>query len=116
VTKHLSSLSLDTPKKTTTATITTTTTTTTTPEFLLGRSVSNSNSTSPNIFNNSYHSQENVGGTTYFYVQNPVVDPTITVVDGNEIVSKIIQKIVSKYYTCFYLLSFLLFLHFIKKY
>ncbi|XP_015509481.2 PAN2-PAN3 deadenylation complex subunit PAN3 isoform X1 [Neodiprion lecontei] len=57
VTKHLSGLSLDAQKKTTTS-----------PEFVPGRGIAGSNSSSPNIFNSSYHSQENVGGTTYFYL------------------------------------------------
>lgn len=57
VTKHLSGLSLDGQKKTTAS-----------PEFVPGRGLAGSNSSSPNLFNNSYHSQENVGGTTYFYL------------------------------------------------
>ena len=91
VTKHLSNLSLDTSKKVTVA-----------PEFMPGRSLANSNSTSPNLFNNSYHSQENVGGTTYFYVQNPVVDPSIAVVEeGAEIVSYIVPMLIlQKYSIC----------------
>ncbi|XP_034172064.1 poly(A) specific ribonuclease subunit PAN3 isoform X1 [Osmia lignaria lignaria] len=59
VTKHLSNLSLDSQKKVTAS-----------PEFVPGRGLTSSNSSSPNLFNNSYHSQENVGGTTYFYLGN----------------------------------------------
>ncbi|XP_066590957.1 PAN2-PAN3 deadenylation complex subunit pan3 [Prorops nasuta] len=59
VTKHLSNLSLDSQKKVTAS-----------PEFVPGRGLTGSNSSSPNLFNNSYHSQENVGGTTYFYLGN----------------------------------------------
>lgn len=78
VTKHLSNLSLD-AKKVAAA-----------PEFLPRGGPVNSNSTSPNFLNNSYHSQENVGGTTYFYAPNSVVDPAInTAEEGAEIVSKI---------------------------
>ena len=79
VAKHLSHLSLDGPKKIAIGG----------PEFLpRGGGLANSNNTSPNFHNNSYHSQESVGGTTYFYVQNAVVDHTIPVVEeGAEIVS-----------------------------
>lgn len=62
VTKHLSNLSLDSQKKVTAS-----------PEFVPGRGLS-SNSSSPNLFNNSYHLQENVGGTTYFYLGNAAND------------------------------------------
>lgn len=78
LTKHLSNLSLDAKKVTAT------------PEFLPRGGPANSNSTSPNFLNNSYHSQENVGGTTYFYAQNSSVDSSITASEeGAEIVSKI---------------------------
>lgn len=63
VTKHLSNLSLDSQKKVTAS-----------PEFVPGRGLTGSNSSSPNLFNNSYHSQENVGGTTYFYLGNAATD------------------------------------------
>ncbi|KAK1121463.1 hypothetical protein K0M31_010264 [Melipona bicolor] len=63
VTKHLSNLSLDSQKKVTAS-----------PEFVPGRGLTSSNSSSPNLFNNSYHSQENVGGTTYFYLGNAATD------------------------------------------
>lgn len=63
VTKHLSSLSLEPQKKATAS-----------PEFVPGRGLTGSNSSSPNLFTNSYHSQENVGGTTYFYVGNAATE------------------------------------------
>lgn len=63
VTKHLSNLTLDSQKKVTAS-----------PEFVPGRGLTGSNSSSPNLFNNSYHSQENVGGTTYFYLGNAATD------------------------------------------
>ncbi|XP_035723493.1 PAN2-PAN3 deadenylation complex subunit PAN3-like [Vespa mandarinia] len=63
VTKQLSNLSLDSQKKVTAS-----------PEFVPGRGLTGSNSSSPNLFNNSYHSQENVGGTTYFYLGNAATD------------------------------------------
>ncbi|XP_031782945.1 PAN2-PAN3 deadenylation complex subunit pan3 [Nasonia vitripennis] len=78
VTKHLSNLTLD-AKKVAAA-----------PEFLPRGGPANSNSTSPNFLNNSYHSQENVGGTTYFYAQNSSVDSGITAgEDGAEIVGTV---------------------------
>ncbi|KAH0955941.1 hypothetical protein HN011_007940 [Eciton burchellii] len=71
VTKHLSNLSLDSQKKVTASS-----------EFVPGRGLTGSNSSSPNLFNNSYtHSQENVGGTTYFYLGNATNDATE---DGTE--------------------------------
>ncbi|XP_011300214.1 PAB-dependent poly(A)-specific ribonuclease subunit PAN3 [Fopius arisanus] len=73
VTKHLSNLSLESSKKAAAS-----------PEFVPGRGLAGSNSSSPNLFGNSYHSQENVGGTTYFYVGNATGDPTAND-DGNEI-------------------------------
>lgn len=63
VTKHMSNLSLDSQKKVTAS-----------PEFVPGRALAGSNNSSPNLFNNSYHSQENVGGTTYFYLGNAAAD------------------------------------------
>lgn len=80
VTEQLSNLSLDSQKKVTAS-----------PEFLPGRGLAaSSNSSSPNLFNNSYHSQENVGGTTYFYLGNAGTDTvgpeertTETVIGGN---------------------------------
>ncbi|KAK0180806.1 hypothetical protein PV327_003151 [Microctonus hyperodae] len=66
VSKHLSNLSLDSNKKTTPST-----------EFVPGRSITGSTSSSPNLFGNSYHSQENVGGTTYFYLGNATGDPIV---------------------------------------
>ncbi|XP_017887760.1 PAN2-PAN3 deadenylation complex subunit PAN3 [Ceratina calcarata] len=72
VTKHLSNLSLDPQKKVTAS-----------PEFVPGRNLSGSNSSSPNLFNNSYHSQENVGGTTYFYLGNASTD-TVGSEEGTE--------------------------------
>ncbi|XP_012285188.1 PAN2-PAN3 deadenylation complex subunit PAN3 [Orussus abietinus] len=63
VTKHLSNLSLEGQKKATSS-----------PEFVPARGISGSNSSSPNLFNNSYHSQENVGGTTYFYLGHAAPD------------------------------------------
>lgn len=76
VTKHLSSLSLDSQKKITAS-----------PEFVPGRGLTGSNSSSPNLFNNSYtHSQENVGGTTYFYLGNATSD-AVTGDDGTDAVS-----------------------------
>lgn len=71
----MSNLSLDSQKKVTAS-----------PEFVPGRGLTNSNSSSPNLFNNSYHSQENVGGTTYFYLGNAVTDTGTE--DGTETVSK----------------------------
>lgn len=75
VTKHLSNLSLDSQKKITAS-----------PEFVPGRGLTTgSNSSSPNLFNNSYaHSQENVGGTTYFYFGNATNDAVGTE-DGTEV-------------------------------
>lgn len=74
VTKHLSNLSLDSQKKVTAS-----------PEFVPGRGLTGSNSSSPNLFNNSYtHSQENVGGTTYFYLGNTSTDG-VAGDDGTEI-------------------------------
>ncbi|XP_043585940.1 PAN2-PAN3 deadenylation complex subunit PAN3 isoform X1 [Bombus pyrosoma] len=64
VTKHMSNLSLDSQKKVTA----------TSPEFVPGRPFTGSNSSPPILFNNSYYSQENVGGTTYFYVGNAAAD------------------------------------------
>lgn len=76
VTKHLCNLSLDSQKKVTAS-----------PEFVPGRGLTGSNSSSPNLFNNSYtHSQENVGGTMYFYVGNATTD-TVAGDDGTEAVS-----------------------------
>ncbi|KAK0177411.1 hypothetical protein PV328_001468 [Microctonus aethiopoides] len=66
VSKHLSNLSLDSNKKTTAST-----------EFVPGRSITGSTSSSPNLFGNSYHSQENVGGTTYFYLGNATGDSIV---------------------------------------
>lgn len=77
MTKHLSNLSLDSQKKVTAS-----------PEFVPGRGLAGSNSSSPNLFNNSYtHSQENVGGTTYFYFGNATSDHAIVAEDGTEAVS-----------------------------
>lgn len=73
VTKHLSNLSLETSKKVVTS-----------QEFLPGRGLT-SNSSSPNLFGNSYHSQENVGGTTYFYVGNTNTD-NVPTEEGPEVV------------------------------
>lgn len=78
VTKQLSNLSLDSQKKSPGP-----------AEFIPGRTscLTSSNSSSPNLFNNSYHSQENVGGTTYFYLGN--MSDTLTSEEGtSEIVSK----------------------------
>lgn len=76
MTKHLSNLSLDSQKKVTAS-----------PEFVPGRGLTGSNSSSPNLFNNSYtHSQENVGGTTYFYFGNATND-AVGAEDGTEAVS-----------------------------
>lgn len=76
MTKHLSNLSLDSQKKVTAS-----------PEFVPGRGLTGSNSSSPNLFNNSYtHSQENVGGTTYFYFGNTSSDAVVAE-DGTEAVS-----------------------------
>ncbi|XP_058790833.1 PAN2-PAN3 deadenylation complex subunit PAN3 [Phymastichus coffea] len=78
VTKQLSNLSLDPSKKVAVA-----------PEYIPGRQLVNSNNAAPHAYNNTYHTpQENVGGTTYYYVQNPVVNPNIqpTVEEGVEIV------------------------------
>ncbi|KZC08356.1 PREDICTED: PAB-dependent poly(A)-specific ribonuclease subunit PAN3 isoform X1 [Dufourea novaeangliae] len=77
VTKHLSNLSLDSQKKVTAS-----------PEFVPGRSLTSSNSSSPNLFNNSYHSQENVGGTTYFYLGNAATD-TVGAEDGTETIGNV---------------------------
>lgn len=77
ITKHLSNLSLDSQKKVTAS-----------PEFVPGRGLTNSNSSSPNLFNNSYHSQENVGGTTYFYLGNAVTD-TVGTEDGTETIGNV---------------------------
>ncbi|XP_015114391.1 PAN2-PAN3 deadenylation complex subunit PAN3 [Diachasma alloeum] len=74
VTKHLSNLSLESSKKTAAS-----------PEFVPGRGLTGSNSSSPNLFGNSYHSQENVGGTTYFYVGNATGDQTANE-EGNEVI------------------------------
>ncbi|XP_003693595.1 PAN2-PAN3 deadenylation complex subunit PAN3 [Apis florea] len=76
ITKHLSNLSLDSQKKVTAS-----------PEFVPGRGLTNSNSSSPNLFNNSYHSQENVGGTTYFYLGNAVTDTGTE--DGTETIGNV---------------------------
>lgn len=77
VTKHLSNLSLDSQKKVTAS-----------PEFVPGRALTGSNSSSPNLFNNSYtHAQENVGGTTYFYFGNAGNDTVVGAEDGTEAVS-----------------------------
>ncbi|XP_033223809.1 PAN2-PAN3 deadenylation complex subunit PAN3 isoform X2 [Belonocnema kinseyi] len=76
MTKQLSNLSLDAQKKSPAAT-----------EFVPGRSLASSNSSSPNLFNNSYHSQENVGGTTYFYLGN-ISDP-LAAEDGSEIIGTV---------------------------
>lgn len=79
MTKHLSNLSLDSQKKVTAS-----------PEFVPGRGLTGSNSSSPNLFNNSYtHSQENVGGTTYFYFGNASND-TVGAEDGTEAVSTLV--------------------------
>ncbi|KAH0535503.1 PAN2-PAN3 deadenylation complex subunit PAN3 [Cotesia glomerata] len=72
VTKHLSNLSLESNKKATAS-----------PEFVPGRGLAGSTSSSPNLFANSYHSQENVGGTTYFYVNNTADNVAD---DGNEVI------------------------------
>lgn len=78
VTKHLSSLSLDSQKKITAS-----------PEFVPGRGLTGSNSSSPNLFNNSYtHSQENVGGTTYFYLGNATSD-AVTGDDGTDAIGQV---------------------------
>ncbi|XP_043465158.1 PAN2-PAN3 deadenylation complex subunit pan3 [Leptopilina heterotoma] len=71
VTKQLSNLSLDSQKKSPGP-----------AEFIPGRTscLTSSNSSSPNLFNNSYHSQENVGGTTYFYLGN--MSDTLTSEEG----------------------------------
>ena len=76
VTKHLSNLSLDSQKKVTAS-----------PEFVPGRGLS-SNSSSPNLFNNSYHLQENVGGTTYFYLGNAAND-SIGSEEGTETIGNV---------------------------
>ncbi|KOX77625.1 PAB-dependent poly(A)-specific ribonuclease subunit 3 [Melipona quadrifasciata] len=81
VTKHLSNLSLDSQKKVTAS-----------PEFVPGRGLTSSNSSSPNLFNNSYHSQENVGGTTYFYLGNAATD-TVGTEEATETVSKYIGNV-----------------------
>lgn len=81
VTKHLCNLSLDSQKKVTAS-----------PEFVPGRGLTGSNSSSPNLFNNSYtHSQENVGGTMYFYVGNATTD-TVADDDGTEAVSLSLEQ------------------------
>ncbi|XP_031828373.1 poly(A) specific ribonuclease subunit PAN3 [Nomia melanderi] len=77
VTKHLSNLSLDSQKKVTAS-----------PEFVPGRGLTGSNSSSPNLFNNSYHSQENVGGTTYFYLGNTPTD-TVGAEEGTETIGTV---------------------------
>lgn len=77
VTKHLSNLSLDSQKKVTAS-----------PEFVPGRGLTSSNSSSPNLFNNSYHSQENVGGTTYFYLGNAATD-TVGAEEGTETIGNV---------------------------
>lgn len=77
VTKHLSNLALDSQSKVTAS-----------PEFVPGRGLTGSDSSSPNLFNNSYtHSQENVGGTTYFYLGN-ATNEALGIEDGIEPVSK----------------------------
>lgn len=73
MTKHLSNLSLDSKKVSGS------------PEFVPGRGFTSSNSSSPNLFNNSYHSQENVGGTTYFYLGNTVAD--VNADDANDVMT-----------------------------
>ncbi|XP_029177035.1 PAN2-PAN3 deadenylation complex subunit PAN3 [Nylanderia fulva] len=79
VTKHLSNLSLDSQKKVTAS-----------PEFVPGRGLTSSNSSSPNLFNNSYtHSQENVGGTTYFYFGNATNDHVVGAEDGSEAIGHV---------------------------
>ncbi|XP_011150054.2 PAN2-PAN3 deadenylation complex subunit Pan3 isoform X3 [Harpegnathos saltator] len=88
VTKHLCDLSLDSQKKVTAS-----------PEFVPGRGLTGSNSSSPNLFNNSYtHSQENVGGTMYFYVGNATTS-TVTGEDGSEAVNLIQPAYTSVMYT-----------------
>ncbi|CAK9829215.1 PAN2-PAN3 deadenylation complex subunit PAN3 [Anthophora retusa] len=77
VTKHLSNLSLDSQKKVTAS-----------PEFVPGRGLTSSNSSSPNLFNNSYHSQENVGGTTYFYLGNATAD-SVGAEEGTESIGSV---------------------------
>ncbi|XP_029035328.2 PAN2-PAN3 deadenylation complex subunit PAN3 isoform X1 [Osmia bicornis bicornis] len=77
VTKHLSNLSLDSQKKVTAS-----------PEFVPGRGLTSSNSSSPNLFNNSYHSQENVGGTTYFYLGNTSAD-SVGAEEGTETIGTV---------------------------
>ncbi|XP_033306580.1 PAN2-PAN3 deadenylation complex subunit PAN3 isoform X1 [Bombus bifarius] len=77
VTKHLSNLSLDSQKKVTAS-----------PEFVPGRALTGSNNNSPNLFNNSYHSQENVGGTTYFYLGNAAADAVGTE-EGTETIGNV---------------------------
>jgi len=90
MTKHLSNLSLDSQKKVTAS-----------PEFVPGRGLTGSNSSSPNLFNNSYtHSQENVGGTTYFYFGNTGSD-AVGSEDGTEAVSPSLGLL----YCLFYLLN-----------
>lgn len=86
VTKQLANLSLDSQKKSPGPT-----------EFIPGRNscLTSSNSSSPNLFNNSYHSQENVGGTTYFYLGN--MSDTLTSEEGtSEIVRKTKRILVGK--------------------
>ncbi|XP_017764887.1 PREDICTED: PAB-dependent poly(A)-specific ribonuclease subunit PAN3 isoform X2 [Eufriesea mexicana] len=58
------------------------------PEFVPGRGLTSSNSSSPNLFNNSYHSQENVGGTTYFYLGNAATD-TVRTEEGTETIANV---------------------------
>ncbi|CAL7935560.1 unnamed protein product [Xylocopa violacea] len=58
------------------------------PEFVPGRGLTSSNSSSPNLFNNSYHSQENVGGTTYFYLGNAATD-TVGAEEGTETIGSV---------------------------
>lgn len=77
VTKQLSNLSLDSQKKVTAS-----------PEFVPRRALTGSNSSSPNLFNNSYHSQENVGGTTYFYLGNAAAD-TVGTEEGTETIGNL---------------------------
>ncbi|KAL6258818.1 hypothetical protein P5V15_010764 [Pogonomyrmex californicus] len=78
MTKHMSNLSLDSQKKVTAS-----------PEFVPGRGLTGSNSSSPNLFNNSYtHSQENVGGTTYFYFGNASND-AVGAEDGTEAIGPV---------------------------
>ncbi|XP_078042424.1 poly(A) specific ribonuclease subunit PAN3 [Augochlora pura] len=77
ITKHLANLTLDSQKKITAS-----------PEFVPGRGLTSSNSSSPNLFNSSYHSQENVGGTTYFYLGNAATD-TVGAEEGTETIGTV---------------------------